>query len=256
LKDLNFKPKFEQSAEVKNAFFKILSTRAHKWLKTKKIELPESFKELTQNILNSNDHIQDFVDGVLVKSDNNENDRIGKQDMLKYYSAMYPNKHLQSLQLQMLLKERGIKYNRQFSSVCFYGVKLKTDDDNDTDEDYENGVEKTNQSVDVTNLLKQENEELKKQIEQLKAQLENMQNKPQEEQPKKISKEYQNLFNVVKKEESDKLLTPSQGEVAMHPTKNYQIKVNLPPPTNKRQHARSGWWLVRCGRAVRSAQCV
>jgi hypothetical protein len=182
LKDKNFKPKVEHSTELKNAFFKILVSRAHKWLKTKKIELPESFKELTQNILNSNDHIQDFIDGVLVKTDN-ENDRIGKQDMLKYYSAMYPNKHLQSLQLQMLLKERGIKYNRQFRSGgvqgCFHGVKLKSDEDEDCDEndDYNNGIDKTNQSIDISHLLKKENDELKKQIEQLKAQLESMQKK-------------------------------------------------------------------------------
>jgi hypothetical protein len=167
LKDSNFKPKFEQSTELKNAFFKILSTRAHNWLKTKKIELPESFKELTQNILNSNDHIQDFIDGMLIKSDN-ENDRIGKQDMLKYYSVMYPNKHLQSLQLQMLLKERGIKYGRQlrYKGVqgCFYGIKLKCDEDDEDDEDYDNGIDKTNQSINI-------NVEYQKQIDDLKHKL-------------------------------------------------------------------------------------
>jgi hypothetical protein len=138
LKDEDFKQDIEESAELKNAFFKILITRAHKWLKTKKIELPESFKELTETISDSNDHMKDFIDGTLNKTDD-EKDKIGKQEMMKLYTTMYPNKQLTLLQLQMLLKERGVKYNRQLRNGgiqgCFYGIKLKDEYEDDDKEE-------------------------------------------------------------------------------------------------------------------------
>jgi hypothetical protein len=137
---------FEQYTELKNAFFKILATRAHEWLKTKKIKLPDSFTELTENIIGSNDHMNDFIEGSLIKTDN-DNDRIGKFEMLKMYSTMYPNKHLTMLQLQSLLKDRNVKYDRKLRSNkiqgSFIGVKTKDPDDlfNHDEDDLDHGIE-------------------------------------------------------------------------------------------------------------------
>jgi hypothetical protein len=152
LKDEDFKPDFEKSTDLKNAFFSLLATRAHEWLKTKKVNVPDSFKELTNTIIESNDHVKDFIDGKL-EITNNQSDRIGKHRMLELYSEMYPNKDLQLLQLQTLLKERGIKYDRQLRANgiqgCFYGIKEKEAND-EVNEDYDYGIDKTDKSVKLT----------------------------------------------------------------------------------------------------------
>lgn len=221
LKDQDFKSRFEQSTDLKNAFFYLLATRAHNWLKTRKIDLPESFKELTETIIDSNDHIKDFIDGNLERT-NNEDDRIGKHQMLELYSQMYPNKHLQQLQLQMLLKERGIKYHRQLRSNgvqgCFYGVKISTKYDKDQD-DNDDEIEETikvDRSVKPT--LDEEIEHYTKLLATLKMkrldELENkmkQKNQPKIEKPKKgfdkyfIKTEVKEKPEVIKQKEIKKV---------------------------------------------------
>jgi hypothetical protein len=125
LANKDFKSDFEQSTASKLAFFDILAEFAHKWLENKKIDLPEEFTETTLNIIDSNDHIKDFVDGCL-KITGDENDKIGKNEMLKYFSVKYPNKHLHVNQLVTLLKEKKLKYNRQWRINGVQGLRNKT----------------------------------------------------------------------------------------------------------------------------------
>ena len=72
------------------------------------------------------------------------------------------------------MKRRGLDYKRQLRcdgiQGCFVGVKFKRADDND---DYDEGIEKKDQSIDVVDFLKKENADLKKQIEVLQKALYN-----------------------------------------------------------------------------------
>ena len=150
LSDKDFKTNFDNSIEMKLAFFDIIAEYAFEWLKTKKIHLPEEFTEAKANIIDSNDHIQDFIDGYLTTT-NNQDDRIGKNEMLKLFSEINQGKHLTILQMITLLKEKGLKYDRQLRvdgiQGCFYNIKLKRDVDN---EDYDNGISKKDMSVKIT----------------------------------------------------------------------------------------------------------
>jgi hypothetical protein len=136
LADKDFKSIFEHSDKDKNAFVEILVEYAYKWLQTKKLELPEEFSECTNTILDMNDHIQDFIDGKLTITKNDEN-RIGKQQMLKLFTTACPNRHLTELQLISELKNRGVIYDRKkrFNNVqgCFIGVEQKGIHDDDED---------------------------------------------------------------------------------------------------------------------------
>ena len=135
---------------MKLAFFDIIAEYAFEWLKTKKIHLPEEFTEAKANIIDSNDHIQDFIDGYLTTT-NNQDDRIGKNEMLKLFSEINQGKHLTILQMITLLKEKGLKYDRGLRvdgiQGCFHNIKLKRDVDN---EDYDNGISKKDMSVKIT----------------------------------------------------------------------------------------------------------
>lgn len=107
LSDKDFKTNFDNSIEMKLAFFDIIAEYAFEWLKTKKIHFPKEFTEAKANIIDSNDHIQDFIDGYLTTT-NNQDDRIGKNEMLKLFSEINQGKHLTILQMITLLKEKGL----------------------------------------------------------------------------------------------------------------------------------------------------
>ena len=129
--DEDFKNNFDDNINMKLAFFNLIAEYAYDWLlQSKKIDLPEEFTETTNNVLESNDIIKDFIDGNLTITDD-EKDKIGKNKMLEIFNKAYPNKHFEVTQLTTLLKEKGLKYNRQlrYNNIqgSFYGVRLKQD---------------------------------------------------------------------------------------------------------------------------------
>ena len=170
LKNSNFKNNFDESLDLKLAFFDILAEFANKWLKNKKIDLPEEFKETTDDIIDSNDHIKDFIDGYFTFT-NNQDDRIGKIDMLNFFNKIYPNKHLTSAQMRKLMQEKGVKYNRQYRcnniQGCFYCIKFKEDEEDEKNDnnDYDHGVVKQDLSVKMS--LDEQLEHYKKLVREL-----------------------------------------------------------------------------------------
>lgn len=152
LKDSDFKDNFQKSLDLKLAFFDILAEYANKWLKNKKIELPKEFTETANDIIDSNDHIKDFVDDYFTIT-KNEDDRIHKLDMLNFFNKIYPNKFLKDMQLIRLMKEKGVKYDRQKrcggKQGSFYCIKFKEDEEDEKNDnnDYNYGVIKQDLSV-------------------------------------------------------------------------------------------------------------
>jgi hypothetical protein len=73
----------------------------------------QNFEETKANVTLSNDIFQDFLNGK-VNITNNPEHRVGKNEMHKAFSSMYPNKFLTVQQIINSLKEKGLKYEGTF----------------------------------------------------------------------------------------------------------------------------------------------
>ena len=186
-----------ESKGLLNAWFDILVEYCCKWLSGLKPNYTDNFLETKEAIVSTSDVFQDFIDAKLVIT-NDEKDKIGKETMRKLFLEMYPDRHLTTIQVMTSLKEHKIMYNTNIRSEgnvrgCYYGVKIKQECD---DDDYEFGIDKVDQSVDI-------NKEWAKKYAELEAkynELVNAQAKdvPNDEKPKKVKKN-----KVIKKSDDD-----------------------------------------------------
>jgi hypothetical protein len=195
-----------------NAWFDILAKKCKSYLAGDVNVFTDNFKETKSNVMSGNDYFQDFIDSNLTIT-NEDKHRIGKEKMRTLFLKKYPDKHVTVLQVMTSLRDKGIVYNSKYRcdnvQGCYVGVQVKCDDN---DEEYENGVDKKDQSIDINIFLKTENEELKKQIEQLKKQLEKIETPPKEvikvEKPKKQLKEESDIDDD-KPKKAKKVTTPT-----------------------------------------------
>jgi phage/plasmid-associated DNA primase len=157
-----------------DAWIDIISIYANKWINGEEIPIPESFKAATEEIIDANDHIQDFIDAKLIKTDGGKKDRIGKNEMIKLYKEMYPNRGINHQILKPSLCERGIVWDKEIRGEdgvkgCYYNIRAREIDevmeDDNNDNDYQFGKVQNN------------NNDLLNQIEELKKQLEEANNK-------------------------------------------------------------------------------
>jgi len=205
----DFKTIFSESIEMKLAFFDILLEYASIWLKDKTIVLPDEFKSCTNAILESNDHIQDFIDGYLEKT-KYDGDRIGKNEMLKLFLNVYPNRHITDLQLTQELKLRGIEYDRKKRTKgiqgSFINVQLKQSENQSSDGIYKvNYINQDDKAVyvkgEVYAKLERENILLKEKLNEIKEEKEKeieLLKKEMEELIQKINSKQEEI--VIKKQ--------------------------------------------------------
>ena len=145
-----------------DAFVDILLKRSYRFLKGENIEYGDAFKDCSKTIISANDHMQDFVDSMLVLT-HDKNDIIGKDDLLEVYLAQNPNRRLSPLQLISIMKDKKIKYDCEKrygggKKGVFIGIKYKGD----------NSVEEDKTEI---NTFTKENDNLKAEIEMLKLKL-------------------------------------------------------------------------------------
>ena len=111
-----------------NAWVDILAGYSYKWINGEKPKFNKNFTETKDSVLNSNDILQDFIDGHLVVSTTSD-DRISKNDMEMQFKKAYPDKHLSMVQLITSLKDKGLNYNPSMRvhgvRGCFTNIKLK-----------------------------------------------------------------------------------------------------------------------------------
>lgn len=134
-----------------DAWFDILIDYCFNWLSGIKPVYGENFKETKDAIISSSDIFQDFIDSKL-KITNNEKDKIGKDSMKNSFLAMYPDKHISTIQVMTSLKDRGLKYNMNMRSDnkirgCFYGVKFSDREDDDIDDNNYSEVDEVNKEL-------------------------------------------------------------------------------------------------------------
>ena len=113
-----------------NAWFDIIAQSCNAWLNGEEIVFTDNFDETKNTVILTNDWIQDFIDGNLIKTENS-NDRIGKNKMLEILHTQCPNKHLSALQLLTCLKDKKIKYDYKARcdkiQGCYICVKFQSD---------------------------------------------------------------------------------------------------------------------------------
>jgi phage/plasmid-associated DNA primase len=92
-----------------DSFVDIMAVYANKWINGEQAPFPKSFQEATDEMIDVNDHIQDFIDAK-IKFTQSEDDRIGKNEMLALYYKLYPNKNMSVQSLVSLLKAKCVKW--------------------------------------------------------------------------------------------------------------------------------------------------
>ena len=160
-----------------NAWIDILVDNASLFLNGNPIVYSKHFDDARVEVLEVNDKYADFIDMKLIIT-NDDNDRIGKTEMIDAYLLMHHNKFSISPGTMInQLKERKIKYSCDLRAGghkgCFIGVKFKTDEFNVSHLDYDCidyvGMKPTTKEIILNmhkqyTLLKKENEKLKKKL--------------------------------------------------------------------------------------------
>jgi len=169
LKDKDLKNKITEQPHLLNAWFDILALNCNKWLHGEKIKYNQNFEETKSDVTASNDIFQDFLDSK-IKITNEPEDRIGKNQMHKAFSSMYPTKFLTVQQIINSLKEKGLNYEGTFRCKidgirgCFMNVKLEDACIEEEEDDCEDEID----YVKAYTMNCKEIRELKQEIEKLK----------------------------------------------------------------------------------------
>ena len=200
-KDRDLLEKFD-SEKLYDAWVDILSKYACKWVNGEEIPCPESFQSATNEMMNANDKMQDFIDAKLeISQDDDKKKRIGKNEMVRLYKELYPTKNITTQQMISLLKNK-VKWDKEIRCPitgikgCFYGVieryKMLSDDKEvktkvyDTIKDKDKVCNKTKKE-EKHDELRAKNEDLEKEILKLRKQLK------EKESEKKIIKEIEEI---------------------------------------------------------------
>jgi hypothetical protein len=186
-----------------NTWIDILAKYANKWIKGDEIPIPKSFQEATEEVVDANDNIKDFIDVKLTITNNTVGkiDRIGKNEMIELYKEMYPNRGMNHQILKMSLVERGISWNKEIRGKD--GIKGC----------YVNVIQKNNKekSEKVDNFYEEENKRLKKIIEELENKLKEFENDNGEKTIKSIIENETKKLNIKNEQHNKIKLTPFES---------------------------------------------
>ena len=119
-----------------SAWIDILITYCQTYMKGKKIEYSKNFESMKNEMIGSNDTIQDFIDGMLIITNKNE-DRIGKDDLRNVYTTKYKDKFISPANFISLMKDKNILYSADCRvnhvKGCFIGIRFRDTDVDDDD---------------------------------------------------------------------------------------------------------------------------
>ena len=127
-----------------NTWIEILCRYAKRWLEGEEIPITENFTKATDEIIEVNDIVKDFVESKLIITKIEMDitarraDRIGKNEMLDLYREMYPKRGITTQLLIPKLRNFKIEYEKGIigndgTRGCFVGVKIKNSNDDEED---------------------------------------------------------------------------------------------------------------------------
>ena len=168
--------------DLLNTWIDILAKYANKWSNHEEIPVPKSFKEATEEIIETNDNIQDFIDVKLTITTGGKTDRIGKKEMIEIYKEMYPNRRMTPQILKSSIVERkiGIEWDKEIRGYdgikgCYYNVIRKIENNNEDNNNYKFGKSPFDNGIESDDLnivkLKNENFDLKNKLKELESQI-------------------------------------------------------------------------------------
>lgn len=157
LKDQTLLNKFKQT-EYKLALMQFLIPYAEQYFE-KGLDICEKWTTQFKEIADNNDTLKQYIENNIVIT-GNDKDRIHKDEFLQNYNH-YTGEKASFAEILSDLKRLGIKYDREkkinTQRGCIMGVKFnvieintienKMDDDEQNTNQYENGVDKTSQSL-------------------------------------------------------------------------------------------------------------
>jgi hypothetical protein len=182
--------------DLLNTWIDILAKYANKWSNHEEIPVPKSFKEATEEVIETNDNIQDFIDVKLTITTGGKADRIGKNEMIEIYKEMFPNRHMTPQILKSSIVERkiGIEWDKEIRGYdgikgCYFNVIRKIENNNEENNNYKFGKSPIDHGIESDDLnivkLKNENFELKNKIKELEDQILQLQ-LPKKEEIKQV----------------------------------------------------------------------
>lgn len=127
--------KIMQSEELKNAIVDVIAGHSRVWMKSGIGKLTKTFCAAKNDIISSNDYMQDFIDSALIKDpdDQDKPSRLGKNEMRDAFLNMYPDRKIAVMQLISALKDKGLVYKSEFRKYgvkgSFIGYRFKTNAD-------------------------------------------------------------------------------------------------------------------------------
>ena len=166
--------KFENSDELLNGLFKIISSFSYKYINNKNtFDMPESLKQAKNDIVESNDTIGNFLDRNITIT-KYQDDKISAEELFNNFKEDQKNTFITMRQFRSSLSDRNIEYNKnlcfgkELKRGGFTGIKYKEETEekeNDLDHGLSFGTENFKKIIINKDL---EIEKLKKEIEELK----------------------------------------------------------------------------------------
>jgi hypothetical protein len=115
-----------------------LTKYGHGWINGEQPDLPASFQQMKEHIVDVNDIYQDLLDSKFVITGLSK-DRVGKFRMEEVFKEMYSKRSTTQQILRDKLREKKIEYNKDLRGPdgtrgVYVGIREKLDRDNDDDD--------------------------------------------------------------------------------------------------------------------------
>lgn len=156
-----------------NEVFSWIAKGAVEYYKDRTMKMPESFDTRTTKLVEDEDAITSFLK-YGVKFTDNKSDYIKKADLFEHFKHYCNDNSLRcdprsSLYARLMEhKMLSVKYN---GYDVYRGMKINKNKEEKEEEEYDQGVNKADQSIHVNMILQRENEDLKSKVRDLQMQL-------------------------------------------------------------------------------------
>ena len=132
-KNNNLISEIDNSDNYKNAIVDIILKLSSEYLKSGLPKIPQSMLDDKNEIVGSNDYIQDFIDS---KIEFKEGEKVGKQQILEAYQTMYPSHNRTVQQMISSMKDKNIQYKHDMRcnniKGSFIGIQFKQEKNSNT----------------------------------------------------------------------------------------------------------------------------
>jgi phage/plasmid-associated DNA primase len=174
LKNENLLTDLSKSDDLMNAICDIIFDYALKYHNGEVFPQPESFRDIKDEIVHSNDVIGDFIEKYMIKTDN-EKDKVGKSEAYDMFKQFKPKSLITEAQFREDMQHKGFEYQWKPKKNGIQGIFIKCKMNlvgNIEELDYENQfMEMENENL----RLSSENTKLQDQIKQLQEQIKQLQ---------------------------------------------------------------------------------